>query len=150
MLSLDNPALDWVSLAKGMGVEAVRVTTIDAFADAFRVALVDDRGMHNIHSNFPFSELGDLSPTRILCGLEIIAPETSSVGGFEWCPLHAVVLQASVIACLLPELMREVLSGWGPACCPLQCRGPISPRAVPSERLGKTAAQTKLGSKYMV
>ena len=39
MLSLDNPALDWVSLAKGLGVEAVRVTTIDAFADAFRAAL---------------------------------------------------------------------------------------------------------------
>jgi len=39
MLSLDNPALDWVSLAKGMGVEGKRVTTIDAFADAFRAAL---------------------------------------------------------------------------------------------------------------
>jgi acetolactate synthase-1/2/3 large subunit len=36
MLSLDNPTLDWVSLAKGMGVEAVRVETIDAFAKAFR------------------------------------------------------------------------------------------------------------------
>jgi acetolactate synthase-1/2/3 large subunit len=39
MLSLDNPALDWVSLAKGLGVEATRVTTIDTFADAFRTAL---------------------------------------------------------------------------------------------------------------
>jgi acetolactate synthase-1/2/3 large subunit len=39
MLSLDNPALDWVSLAKGLGVEGKRVTTIDAFADAFRAAL---------------------------------------------------------------------------------------------------------------
>ena len=27
MLSLDNPALDWVSLARGMGVDGVRVTT---------------------------------------------------------------------------------------------------------------------------
>jgi acetolactate synthase I/II/III large subunit len=39
MLSLDNPALDWVSLAKGLGVEGKRVTTIDSFADAFRAAL---------------------------------------------------------------------------------------------------------------
>ncbi len=39
MLSLDNPALDWVSLAKGLGVEGKRVTTIDAFADAFRAGL---------------------------------------------------------------------------------------------------------------
>ncbi|MBV8652491.1 MAG: acetolactate synthase large subunit [Alphaproteobacteria bacterium] len=36
MLSLDNPALDWVSLAKGMGVEGIRVETIDDFAKAFR------------------------------------------------------------------------------------------------------------------
>ena len=39
MLSLDNPALDWVSLAKGMGVEASRVETIDGLAKAMRGAL---------------------------------------------------------------------------------------------------------------
>jgi acetolactate synthase-1/2/3 large subunit len=31
MLSLDNPELDWVKLANGMGVEAGRVTTMEAF-----------------------------------------------------------------------------------------------------------------------
>lgn len=31
LLELDKPALDWVSLARGMGVEADRVTTIEAF-----------------------------------------------------------------------------------------------------------------------
>ncbi|MBV9521729.1 MAG: hypothetical protein JO010_02980, partial [Alphaproteobacteria bacterium] len=36
MLSLGNPDLDWVSLAKGMGVEGTRVATIEAFASAFR------------------------------------------------------------------------------------------------------------------
>jgi acetolactate synthase-1/2/3 large subunit len=36
MLSLGNPDIDWVSLAKGMGVEGVRVETIDDFAKAFR------------------------------------------------------------------------------------------------------------------
>lgn len=36
MLSLGNPDLDWVSMAKGMGVEGVRVETIDDFAKAFR------------------------------------------------------------------------------------------------------------------
>ncbi len=39
MLSLDNPALDWVSLAKGMGVEGVRVETMEDFAKAFRGGL---------------------------------------------------------------------------------------------------------------
>jgi len=34
MLSLDNPTLDWVSLAKGMGVPAVSVTRAEDFADA--------------------------------------------------------------------------------------------------------------------
>ena len=35
MLDIGNPDLDWVSLATGMGVEAVRVDQIDAFRDAF-------------------------------------------------------------------------------------------------------------------
>jgi acetolactate synthase-1/2/3 large subunit len=39
MLDLDQPALDWVRLAQGMGVEAVRAETAEAFADALRAAL---------------------------------------------------------------------------------------------------------------
>jgi acetolactate synthase-1/2/3 large subunit len=31
MLSLDNPALDWVALARGMGVAGGRATTADEF-----------------------------------------------------------------------------------------------------------------------
>jgi acetolactate synthase-1/2/3 large subunit len=33
MLGLGNPALDWLKLANGMGVEAARATTMDACAD---------------------------------------------------------------------------------------------------------------------
>jgi acetolactate synthase I/II/III large subunit len=39
MLSLDNPALDWVSLARGMGVDGCRVTTTDAFAAAMKAGI---------------------------------------------------------------------------------------------------------------
>ena len=39
MLDLGNPDLDWVSLATGMGVEAVRVDSVDAFRDAFASAM---------------------------------------------------------------------------------------------------------------
>jgi acetolactate synthase-1/2/3 large subunit len=35
MLSLDHPALDWVSLARGMGVPASRADDLGAFADQF-------------------------------------------------------------------------------------------------------------------
>jgi len=35
---LSHPDLDWVGLASGMGVEAVRVETLETFADAFRAA----------------------------------------------------------------------------------------------------------------
>ena len=38
MLDLGNPDLDWVHLANGMGVDAVRVTTLEAFADTFAQA----------------------------------------------------------------------------------------------------------------
>ncbi|MBD0415342.1 acetolactate synthase large subunit [Oryzicola mucosus] len=38
MLDLDNPALDWVSLAKGMGVEAARADTAEGFADLLKSA----------------------------------------------------------------------------------------------------------------
>ncbi|BBD41121.1 truncated decarboxylase (plasmid) [Aminobacter sp. Y103A] len=39
MLDLDNPELDWCLLARGMGVEAARVDTIEQFADIFSAAL---------------------------------------------------------------------------------------------------------------
>jgi acetolactate synthase I/II/III large subunit len=39
MVSLGNPDLDWVSLAKGMGVEARRVDTIDELVLAFRAGV---------------------------------------------------------------------------------------------------------------
>ena len=39
MLSLDDPPVDWVSLARGYGVEARRVETLAAFIDVFRYAL---------------------------------------------------------------------------------------------------------------
>ncbi|HEX2591775.1 MAG TPA: acetolactate synthase large subunit [Rhizomicrobium sp.] len=43
MLDLHNPELNWVSLANGMGVEAVRVSDIAAFEDAF-IAAMKQRG----------------------------------------------------------------------------------------------------------
>lgn len=39
MLDLGNPSLDWVSIATGMGVEAVRVDTLEAFESAFDSAM---------------------------------------------------------------------------------------------------------------
>ena len=36
MLSLDDPAMDWVSLARGFGVDGRRVETLPAFTDALR------------------------------------------------------------------------------------------------------------------
>lgn len=39
VLDLHDPSLDWVHLARGMGVEAVRVETCRGFADAFRAAV---------------------------------------------------------------------------------------------------------------
>jgi acetolactate synthase-1/2/3 large subunit len=41
MLSLDRPALDWVSLAKGMGVEGRAVTTAEAFSSALSAAVAE-------------------------------------------------------------------------------------------------------------
>lgn len=43
LLDIDKPDIDWVSLAKGLGVEAVRVDTAEAFDDAL-VALLAHRG----------------------------------------------------------------------------------------------------------
>lgn len=39
MFDLSKPDLDWVQLAGGMGVEAVRVTTVEEFSAAFRSAM---------------------------------------------------------------------------------------------------------------
>lgn len=39
MMSLDQPALDWVSLAKGMGVDGARATTCEGFASLLASAL---------------------------------------------------------------------------------------------------------------
>ncbi len=39
MLDLEDPALDWVHLAKGMGVDAKRVDSVAAFADVFAAAI---------------------------------------------------------------------------------------------------------------
>jgi acetolactate synthase I/II/III large subunit len=38
MLDLDNPALDWVSIAKGMGVDALRATTGEEYSAILREA----------------------------------------------------------------------------------------------------------------
>ena len=39
MLSLTNPSLNWVSLSKGMGVDAVRVENIESLVSSFNYAL---------------------------------------------------------------------------------------------------------------
>ena len=39
MLDLDDPALDWVGMARAMGVEAARADTAEAFNDLLRAAL---------------------------------------------------------------------------------------------------------------
>jgi len=41
MLEIGRPNLDWVSLAKGQGVPATRVETLDALARDLRVALAE-------------------------------------------------------------------------------------------------------------
>ena len=42
MFELDRPELDWVQLAKGMGVPAVRITSLDAFAKALQDGFESD------------------------------------------------------------------------------------------------------------
>ena len=42
MLTLDRPALDWVMLARGMGVPASRVNNLEAFGQALQNALMAD------------------------------------------------------------------------------------------------------------
>ena len=39
MMDLGNPDLNWAKLAEGMGVEAARADTADAFADLFASSL---------------------------------------------------------------------------------------------------------------
>jgi acetolactate synthase-1/2/3 large subunit len=39
MFDIDNPDLDWVKLAEGMGVEACRTDTAARFAKAFQSAM---------------------------------------------------------------------------------------------------------------
>ena len=43
LLDIDRPDIDWVALAKGLGVEAVRVTTAEAFDDVL-AAMLRQRG----------------------------------------------------------------------------------------------------------
>jgi len=43
MFDLSRPDLDWVKIAEGMGVEAVRVRTVREFSDAF-VSAMNQRG----------------------------------------------------------------------------------------------------------
>lgn len=49
MLDLSNPDLDWVQLAQGMGLEASRAETVEAFNDQLQAALVR-RGPHLIEA----------------------------------------------------------------------------------------------------
>ena len=39
MLTLDHPPVDWVSLARGYGVEAVRASDLGEFVSAMRTGL---------------------------------------------------------------------------------------------------------------
>ncbi len=60
MLNLDNPALDWVSLAKGMGVSGRSVTTADEFNLALAEAIkregsTPDRSRNVIPNDRPTS-----------------------------------------------------------------------------------------------
>ena len=40
MLTLDEPALDWIATANGLGVEAGRATTVEEFVRFFKGALL--------------------------------------------------------------------------------------------------------------
>jgi len=42
MFGLDRPDLDWVSIAKGMGVEGEKVEETESFIDAFQRGLTTD------------------------------------------------------------------------------------------------------------
>ena len=51
MLNIGNPALDWVSLARGMGVDGVRVDTAEAL-DAALARMVAEPGPHLVEAVF--------------------------------------------------------------------------------------------------
>ena len=52
MMELDRPTLDWVSLARGMGVSASRATTVDEFRNALQEGL-DSTGPYLIEAVLP-------------------------------------------------------------------------------------------------
>ena len=56
MFSLDNPALDWVSLARGMGVEARSVSTLEEF-NATLAAYLREPGPNLLELNLPPRQL---------------------------------------------------------------------------------------------
>jgi acetolactate synthase-1/2/3 large subunit len=49
LLNLDDPRIDWVSVAKGLGVSAVRCETAEAFESAFAAAMAEP-GPHFIEA----------------------------------------------------------------------------------------------------
>ena len=57
MMDLDNPSIDWVSMAKGMGVEGCRVSSAEQFYTEFAAAL-DKKGPYIIQADVE----QDLSP----------------------------------------------------------------------------------------
>jgi acetolactate synthase-1/2/3 large subunit len=59
MMSIDNPALDFVALAAGFGVEAIRVESAEALALALEAAFAGP-GPHLIEAAMPSLDLGGL------------------------------------------------------------------------------------------
>ena len=52
LTTLDQPSLDWCSLARGMGVPAARAETVDEFEQALRRGVADD-GPHLVEALIP-------------------------------------------------------------------------------------------------
>lgn len=50
MMHLDNPTLDWVKIAEGHGVRAIRARTAEEFHNELEQAL-DSRGPHLIEAD---------------------------------------------------------------------------------------------------
>jgi acetolactate synthase-1/2/3 large subunit len=50
LTSLQDPALDWVSLAKGMGVPATRAETAEQLCEQLQQALAEPGGPHLIQA----------------------------------------------------------------------------------------------------
>jgi acetolactate synthase-1/2/3 large subunit len=51
MMELNNPSIDWVQIAEGMGVAAVAVSTAEAFHEAFEAAMAQS-GPRLIEASF--------------------------------------------------------------------------------------------------